>query len=150
MSLTDYRKATRREARLRSAADKAAVGRAVALAKLHRTEGMSYGQIAHATGLSRSRVQQLVERISMTTTLSQLLDRLIARGHGDNLLSDGGDTWDVYNLADAVRGEDDEDDTSDWVADIDKDGVAALVRIDPDTQLRIDHPPAYQRPTASI
>lgn len=56
-----YLQATIREARLRKAADEAAADRASELAKMHAT-GMSYGKIAAATGLSRSRVQQLVER----------------------------------------------------------------------------------------
>lgn len=56
-----YQRATAKEVRLRKAADKAAAERASEVAKMHRS-GMSYGQIAEATGLSRSRVQQLVER----------------------------------------------------------------------------------------
>lgn len=56
-----YRKATVREARLRKAADQAAAERAAELTRMHQG-GMSYGKIAEATGLSRSRVQQLVER----------------------------------------------------------------------------------------
>lgn len=59
--MANYQKATEREARLRKAADEAAAERAVELAKMHRS-GMSYGKIAAATGLSRSRVQQLVEK----------------------------------------------------------------------------------------
>lgn len=58
---TKYQRATAREAQLRKAADKAAAERASELARMHRS-GKSYGQIAEATGLSRSRVQQLVER----------------------------------------------------------------------------------------
>lgn len=56
-----YTKATKLEAKYRRAADDAASERARALAQMH-AEGMSYGAIAEATGLSRSRVQQLVER----------------------------------------------------------------------------------------
>lgn len=56
-----YRKATEREARLRKAADQAAAVRSTELTRMHQG-GMSYGKIAKATGLSRSRVQQLVER----------------------------------------------------------------------------------------
>lgn len=56
-----YRKATAKEARLRKAADQAASERASEIAKMHES-GMSYAAIADATGLSRSRVQQLVER----------------------------------------------------------------------------------------
>lgn len=59
-----YHKATEREARLRQAADKAAAERASELAKMHQT--MSYAEIAEATGLSRSRIQQLVERHGRT------------------------------------------------------------------------------------
>lgn len=58
---TAYHKATEREARLRKAADQAAAERASELAKMHRS-GMSYAEIAETTGLSRSRVQQLVEK----------------------------------------------------------------------------------------
>ena len=61
-----YRKATEREVRLRKAADKAAAERASELTKMHAA-GMSYGKIATATGLSRSRVQQLVERAKAET-----------------------------------------------------------------------------------
>lgn len=56
-----YRRATEDEVRHREAADLAASERASELAKMHAA-GMSYGKIAEATGLSRSRVQQLVER----------------------------------------------------------------------------------------
>lgn len=56
-----YHKATEREARLRKAADEAAAERASELAKMHRS-GLSYAKIAKATGLSRSRVQQLTEK----------------------------------------------------------------------------------------
>lgn len=59
--LTAYLEATGREARLRIEADKAAGERAKSLAKMHRS-GMSYAQIAADVRLSRSRVQQLVER----------------------------------------------------------------------------------------
>lgn len=60
-SLTKYRRASSKETRLRMEADLASADRVVALAELHQS-GMSYGKIAEATGLSRSRVQQLVER----------------------------------------------------------------------------------------
>lgn len=60
-SLTKYRQASGKEARLRMEADLASADRVVALAEMHQA-GMSYGKIAEATGLSRSRVQQLVER----------------------------------------------------------------------------------------
>lgn len=56
-----YLEATEREARLREAADEAASERALIVADMHRA-GMSYGKIAEQIGLSRSRVQQLVER----------------------------------------------------------------------------------------
>ena len=59
--MTAYLKATEKESQLRQAADEAAWERARALAEMHRS-GMSYGKIAEATGLSRARVQQLVER----------------------------------------------------------------------------------------
>lgn len=62
-----YLEATKREIRLRQAAEEAAAERSKALAELHRS-GMSYGKIADATGLSRSRVQQLVERYRVTWT----------------------------------------------------------------------------------
>lgn len=62
-----YLEATEREIRLRQAAEEAAADRSQALAQLHRS-GMSYGKIADATGLSRSRVQQLVERYRITWT----------------------------------------------------------------------------------
>lgn len=60
--MTDaYRKATERETRFRKAADEAASERARLLGEMHHS-GMSYGTIAKLTGLSRSRVQQLVQR----------------------------------------------------------------------------------------
>lgn len=59
--LTKYRRATGREARLRIEADQAATERSKTLSEMH-SGGMSYAKIAEATGLSRSRVQQLVER----------------------------------------------------------------------------------------
>lgn len=59
--ITTYLKATEKETQLRKAADEAAAERARALAEMHRL-GMSYGKISEATGLSRSRVQQLIER----------------------------------------------------------------------------------------
>lgn len=59
--LLQYRRATAKEARLREQANKAADDRARNLAAMH-VVGMSYGQIAEETDLSRSRVQQLVER----------------------------------------------------------------------------------------
>lgn len=61
MNLQAYNKATIREARLRKVAETAGADRAIALANLHRA-GWSYGEIAKETGISRSRVQQLVER----------------------------------------------------------------------------------------
>lgn len=60
-----YRKATAREARLRKAADEAAAERAAELTRMHQ-EGMSFGKLAKATGLSRTRVQQIVERSNTT------------------------------------------------------------------------------------
>ena len=59
--ITTYLEATEKESQLRQAADEAAWERAWALAEMHRS-GMSYRKIAEATGLSRARVQQLVER----------------------------------------------------------------------------------------
>ena len=59
--ITKYRRATGREARLRIEADQAAAERSRTLAALHAL-GLSYAQIADDTGLSRARVQQLVER----------------------------------------------------------------------------------------
>lgn len=59
--MTTYLEATEKESRFRQAADEAARERAWALAEMHRS-GMSYGKIAEVTGLSRARVQQLVER----------------------------------------------------------------------------------------
>lgn len=64
-----YLEATERETRLRQAAEEAAAERSRALAELHRS-GMSYGKISEATGLSRSRVQQLVERYRVTEDLT--------------------------------------------------------------------------------
>lgn len=59
--LVEYRRASKEEAKLRRLADAYASERSAVLAEMHRS-GMSYGQLAKATGLSRSRVQQLVER----------------------------------------------------------------------------------------
>jgi hypothetical protein len=58
--LVQYRRATARELRLRSKADEASVERVAAIVEM--SQSMSYGQIAKATELSRSRVQQLIER----------------------------------------------------------------------------------------
>jgi DNA-directed RNA polymerase specialized sigma24 family protein len=63
MPTNAYQRATEREVRFRKAADKAATERASELAKMHQS-GMSYAAIAVETGLSRSRVQQLIERAS--------------------------------------------------------------------------------------
>jgi transposase len=60
-ALWAYQKATEKELEFRAAADNAAVLRATLISNIHRG-GMSYGQIAAATGLSRSRIQQLVNR----------------------------------------------------------------------------------------
>lgn len=67
--LTKYQRATEREARLRVRADQAALERATAVAEIH-AYGLSYAEIADNTGLSRSRVQQLVER-----GIQQLVER---------------------------------------------------------------------------
>lgn len=64
--LVEYRRASKEEAKLRRLADAYASERAAVLAEMHRS-GMSYGKIAAATGLSRSRVQQLVERGNAVT-----------------------------------------------------------------------------------
>lgn len=56
-----YRKATAKEERLRKAAEQAALERALAVVDMHQSN-MSYAQIADVTGLSRSRIQQLVEK----------------------------------------------------------------------------------------
>lgn len=58
---TDYLEATADEASWRRKADEAAGRRMEAIARM-RGSGMSYGQIAKLVGLSRSRVQQLVNR----------------------------------------------------------------------------------------
>lgn len=59
--ITEYKRASKEEARLRRLADAYASERSAVLAEMHRS-GMSYGQIAKLIGLSRSRVQQLVNR----------------------------------------------------------------------------------------
>lgn len=56
-----YKRATAQETKARQSADKAARSRAEAVAALHFT-GLSYGRIASLLGLSRSRIQQLVEK----------------------------------------------------------------------------------------
>jgi DNA-directed RNA polymerase specialized sigma24 family protein len=56
-----YAHLTSRQALLTAAVDEVAGMRARALAGLH-AQGQSYGQIAAVTGLTRGRVQQLVER----------------------------------------------------------------------------------------
>lgn len=58
---TDYLKATAEEAAWRRKADEAARRRVEAIIRM-RESGMSYRQIARTTGLSPTRVQQLVER----------------------------------------------------------------------------------------
>lgn len=58
---TDYLEATIEEATWRKKADEAADRRAEALARMHDS-GLSLGTLAKMTGLSRSRVQQLVDR----------------------------------------------------------------------------------------
>lgn len=63
---TDYMEATADEATWRRKADEASGRRIDAIIRM-RGSGMSYGQIATLTGLSRSRVQQLVERANAET-----------------------------------------------------------------------------------
>lgn len=58
---TRYVEATERESMRRIEADQAAEDRASALAEMHEL-GASYGKLAELVGLSRARVQQLVER----------------------------------------------------------------------------------------
>lgn len=53
---------TSRQALLAAAVDEIAAMRARAVAGIHATDGLSYADIAACTGLTRARVQQLVER----------------------------------------------------------------------------------------